>query len=208
MKPEHVTKLLIVQRIKINLFFMMKESPFQKALNVMSTNEKDHMEKIFRAAYYLVKSKQAFKKFPLLIEAEQLDGIKFMESYKSDKSDRKVFINIAKEIKNKKSQEVACCHIVSFLCHGSTDLSRAEKELMYITFLDLSTHEVQLKFFSLGNAISQTSEGLMETFLATFRSKGVSDVIGKKILYFASKSATVNSGIKNGLITNCSELSM
>ena len=87
MKPEHVTKLLIVQRIKINLFFMMKESPFQKALNVMSTNEKDHMEKIFRAAYYLVKSNQAFKKFPLLIEAEQLDGIKFMESYKSDKSD-------------------------------------------------------------------------------------------------------------------------
>ena len=41
----------------------------------------------------------------------------------------------------------------------------------------------------------------METFLETFQSKGVSDVIGKKILYFASGGATVNSGLKNRLIT-------
>ena len=40
----------------------------------------------------------------------------------------------------------------------------------------------------------------METFLETFQSKGVSDVIGKKI-YFPSNGATVNSGLKNGLIT-------
>ena len=80
---------------------MMKESPFQKALNVMSTNEKDHMEKIFRAAYYLVKSNQAFKKFCLLIELEEREGIKFMESYKNDKSVREVIINIAEEIQNK-----------------------------------------------------------------------------------------------------------
>ena len=69
---------------------------------------------------------------------------------------------------------------------------------MYIIFSDPDMHEVQLKFFSLRNAISQTSEGLMETYL---ESKGVSDVIGKKILYFASDGTTVNSGLKNGLIT-------
>ena len=58
-----------------------------------------------------------------------------------------------------------------------------------------------MKFFSLRNAISQTSEGLMEKFLKTFQSKGISDVIGKKILYFPSDSATINSGLKNGLTT-------
>ena len=42
---------------------------------------------------------------------------------------------------------------------------------MYIIFLDPDTHEVQLKFFSLRNTISQTSEGLMETFLETFQIK-------------------------------------
>ena len=67
---------------------------------------------------------------------------------------------------------------------------------MYIIFLDPDTHEVQLKFFSLRNAISHTSEGLMETFLETFQSKGVSDVIGTKILYFAFDGATVNSSLK------------
>ena len=41
----------------------------------------------------------------------------------------------------------------------------------------------------------------MKTFLKTSRSKGVSNVIGKKILYFASDGATMNSGLKNGLIT-------
>ena len=53
-----------------------------------------------------------------------------------------------------------------------------------------------MKFFSLRNAISHTSEGLMETFLETFQSKGVSDVIGTKILYFAFDVATVNSSLK------------
>ena len=52
----------------------------------MSANEKDRMGKIFQAAYYLVKSNQAFKKFPLLIEFEELEGIKLMESYKDDQS--------------------------------------------------------------------------------------------------------------------------
>ena len=40
---------------------------------------------------------------------------------------------------------------------------------MYIMVLDPDTSEVQLKFFSLRNAISQASEGLMETFLETFQ---------------------------------------
>ena len=56
------------------------------------------MGKIFWAAYYLIKSNQAFKKFPLLIELEE--GIKFMESYKNNKSVHEVIINIAEEIEN------------------------------------------------------------------------------------------------------------
>ena len=48
--------------------------------------------------------------------------------------------------------------------------------------------------------MSQNSEGLMETFLKTFQSKGVSDVSGNKI-YFASDSDTVHSDLKNELIT-------
>ena len=111
----------------------------------MSTNEKDHMGKIFWAAYYLIKSNQAFKKFPLLIELEE--GIKFMESYKNNKSVHEVIINIAEEIENKNLEKVACSNFVSFLCDGSTDSSTTEKELMYIIFLDPDTHEVQLKFF-------------------------------------------------------------
>ena len=38
----------------------------------------------------------------------------------------------------------------------------------------------------------------METFLKTCQSNGVSDVIGKKILYFGSGGAAVNSGLKMG----------
>ena len=60
----------------------------------MSTNEKDHMEKIFRAAYYLIKSNQAFRNFSLLIELEELEGIKFTKSYKNDESAREVCLLI------------------------------------------------------------------------------------------------------------------
>ena len=155
----------------------------------MSTNEKDHMGKIFWAAYYLIKSNQAFKKFPLLIELEE--GIKFMESYKNNKSVHEVIINIAEEIENKNLEKVACSNFVSFLCDGSTDSSTTEKELMYIIFFRSWHAWGTIEVFSLRNAMSQNSEGLMETFLKTFQSKGVSDVSGNKI-YFASDSDTVH----------------
>ena len=84
-KLHYVTKLLIKESF---LFFHdgrkhKIDDSVEKALNVMSTNEKDHMGKVFPAAYYLVKSNQAFKKFPLLIELEELEGIKFIESYET-----------------------------------------------------------------------------------------------------------------------------
>ena len=101
-------------------------------------------------------------------------------------------------MKNENLENVARCNFVSFLCDGSTDLSANEKELMKIIFLDPDTHEIQFMFFLPQKCY--LSEGLMETFLETFQSKGVSDVIGKKI-YFPSNGATVNSGLKNGLIT-------
>ena len=146
------------------------------------------MGKVFRATYYLVKSNKAFKKFPIQIELEELEGIKFMESYKNDKSVHEAIINIAQEIENKNLEKAACCIFVSFLCDGSTDLSTIEKELRHIILLDPDMHEVKMKFFS------------DLSVFEIFQSKGVSDVIGKKI-YFASDSAMVNSGLKNGLIT-------
>ena len=76
------------------------------------------------------------------------------------------------------------------------------RERTYVhNFLDSDTCDVKLIFFSVINAICQTSEGLIETFLETFQTKGVSDVIRKKIVYFASERATVNSVLKNGFIT-------
>ena len=79
----------------------------------MSTNEKDHMGKMFRATYYLVKSNQAFKKFTLLIELEELKGIKFLESYKNDKSVCEVIINIAENFK-----KVTCCNFFRVCTNG------------------------------------------------------------------------------------------
>ena len=93
----------------------------------MSTE--DQMGKIFWAAYYLVKSNQAFKKFPLQIKLEELEGIKFMESYKNDKSVREVIINIAEEIEKENLEKVTRCNFVAFLCDGSTDSSTTEKDL-------------------------------------------------------------------------------
>ena len=61
-------------------------------------------------------------------------------------------------------------------------------------------------FFPLQNAISQSFEGLMETFLKTCQSNGVSDVIGKKILYFGSGGAAVNSGLKMGWLQKCARI--
>ena len=50
-------------------------------------------------------------------------------------------------MKNENLENVAPCNFVSFLCHGSTDLSANEKELMKIIFLEPDTHEIQFMFF-------------------------------------------------------------
>ena len=79
----------------------------------MSTNEKEHMGKIFRATYYLVKSNQAFKQFPLLLQPEELEGIKLIKSYKNDKSVCEVIINIAENFK-----KVTCCNFFRVCTNG------------------------------------------------------------------------------------------
>ena len=50
-------------------------------------------------------------------------------------------------MKNENLENVAPCNFVSFLCHGSTDLSANEKELMKIIFLEPDTHEILFMFF-------------------------------------------------------------
>ena len=57
-----------------------------------------------------------------------------MESYKNDKSVWEVIIKIVEEIENENLEKVAHCSYVFFLCDGSTDTSKTEKELMYIIF--------------------------------------------------------------------------
>ena len=88
------------------------------------------MEKLFRAAYYLVKSNQPFKKFPLLLELEELEGLKFLDSYKNDKSVREFIMSIAEELNGENLEKIS--HFFSLLCDGSTDSSITEKEHIYI----------------------------------------------------------------------------
>ena len=150
------------------------DGAIQHGLKTMAHREKEHMEKLFRAAYYLVKSNRPFKKFPLLLELEELEGLKFLDSYKNDKSVREFIMSIAEELNGENLEKISRCNFFSLLCDGSTDSSITEKELMYILFLDPDTHEIKLVFFSLKSALTQTADGLMETFLQAFDEKQIS----------------------------------
>jgi hypothetical protein len=91
-------------------------------------------------------------------------------------------------------------NFISILCDGSTDAAVVEKECIYVLFVDSETFRPNISFFSLRNVPSQDAVGVYSAIKKAFSDEGLEFLL-EKVVFLASDGASVNTGIKNGLIS-------
>ena len=89
-------------------------------------------------------------------------------------------------------------------CDGSTCSAKIEKKCTYIIFYDIDTFEPVLTFLSLRDLPSQGADGIKSAINAAFHDISMPE-LASKVIFLASDSASVNSGIKSGLAVKFSE---
>ena len=130
-----------------------------------------------------------------------MHGVKFLSLY-GRRNACKQFIHFISEtifnenVKNK----LLHANFVTVLFDRSTDSSIAEKELVYVMFVDPETFVPTCSVFALKVPISQDAAGIKQAIEESFREKGLSDIL-EKTVFLSSDGAATDSGLVSGLIT-------
>ena len=138
-----------------------------------------------------------------LLELEKLHEVKFFKtsSYENESACRD-FVSLCsktifhKTVKDKLEQ----ANFISILCDGSTDSAVIEKECIYVLCVDPYTFNPTLSFFSLRNVPSQDAKGVHCAIKKAFSDEGMGYLL-QRTMFLASDGASVNTGVKNGLIS-------
>lgn len=85
------------------------------------------------------------------------------------------------------------------LVDGSTDSAIIEKECIYVIFVDPDSFQPVLSFFGLKDPKSQDAAGLFAAVKDAFREHELDDCF-EKVCFLQSDGASVNCGVKHGLI--------
>ena len=132
---------------------------------------------------------------------EKLHGVKFSNDSYENESACKEFIHYYSEsIFNANVKELLKrSNFVSILCDGATDSAVVEKETIFVLFVDPDTFYPVISFFSMKSIPSQDARGVHSAIVSSFEEEGL-EVLLDRVVFLASDGASVNSGVKNGLI--------
>ena len=102
-----------------------------------------------------------------------------------------------KDVKN----ELLGTNFIAVLNDGTTDPAIAEQEVIYVTFLDPDNFEPRLTFSTVAKLNeSQDAQGLKRALFKSFEDHNIEGILDK-IVFLVSDGASVNSGLKSGIIT-------
>ena len=191
----------ITQNIPIN-------SPIAQGFKKMAEGEKDSLKKLFDLAYLIAKKGRPYSDFSDFVALEKLHGVKYCVRY-DHRNACSEFIKCISEnlFEGNVKQKLTCVNFVTVLCDGSTDSAVIEKECIYVLFVDPDTFEPTMSFFSLKDVPSQDAIGIEASIRAAFREHGLENLTDR-VVFLASDGASVNSGLKNGLISKFRETGM
>ena len=88
---------------------------------------------------------------------------------------------------------------VAVMRDDSTDSALLEKEYIYISFVDPDTFRPTLVFFALKDLPSQDAFGVHSAIAKAYTYNGLKMLLDNHV-FLVSDGASVNSGIRNGLI--------
>ena len=159
------------------------------------------LQKLFEVSYFIAKKWRYFSDFKDIIELQKMHGVTFHgTSFKHKNACKDFIISIGdyffmKDVKDK----VERANFIAILNHGATDSAIMEQEVNYLVFFESDTFESRLAFFTVAELNSgQNAPGLKLAIEEAFQSNGLE--VMHKVVFIGSDGASVNSGLKSGLI--------
>ena len=174
--------------------------PIVKGLNKASVKERESLYKLFEVAYFIAKKGRPFSDYHDFLELEKLHGVKYDLLY----NNRNACVDFIRYIKKSLFDisvisKLKRVNFITVLCDGATDVAIIEKECIFILFLDPDNFSPSMTFFSLKDVPSQDAEGIESAIRDAFTENGLSHLLFRMV-FFSSDGASVNSGLKHGLI--------
>ena len=169
----------------------------------LTLEQRKSLEKRFHVAYYIGYKGRPYTDFMDLLELEKLHEVKFFKtsSYENESACRDFVTFCSKIIFHKTVKDkLERPNFISILCDGSTDSAVVEKECIFILFVDPDTFSPTISFFSLRNVPSQDAKGVYCAITKAFSDEGMEYLL-QRTVFLASDGASVNTGLKNGLIS-------
>ena len=100
-----------------------------------------------------------------------------------------------KELKGK----IKRTNFLSLLIDGATDVAVAEKEVIYVLFVDPDDFKPTVAFLSLKSVASQDYQGIANAITEAFQDCDISEKL-QRIVFFKSDGTAVNSGVRAGVL--------
>ena len=168
----------------------------------MSDTEREGLCKLFQIAYLNAYKARPFVDFTDWVEWAELNGIKFnVTAYKNCTQCTKFVNFISKtlfeeDVKSKLKNR----NFFAVFCNGSTDSAVIEKECIYILFVEPFEFDPTLSFIALKDVLSQDADGIKGAIMKASDNIDMLE-LKDRMVFLASNSANVNSGIKTELAT-------
>ena len=123
----------------------------KKCIKKITINEHRELVKLFHIAYFVVQKDHAFTDFKDMVELEKIHRVEFhFDIYENETTCDNFMDFIAEYFFNKDvGESLKKVNFVAVLCYGSTDISVAEQEVVYISCRGPVTLWPSLKFFNL-----------------------------------------------------------
>ena len=164
--------------------------------------QKCALKKLFETAYLIAWKGRPYTDFKDLIELDALHGVTCLpnNTYANETACRD-FINFSSDaiFKTDLQDKLRHANFISILCDGSTDSAIIEKECIYVLHVDPDTFSPTLSLLSLKSPTSQDAEGILQAIKSALEEKGL-DELWEKLVFLCTDGASVNSGLKSGLI--------
>ena len=145
-------------------------------LAAMSNEDKARTEKKFQVAYFVGKEELPMSKFSKIMDLEELHSVQLGNAYRNDNQCGTFIDFIGDDLANNALSKMQGVKFYSVLWDGATDVSVAEKETIFVKYLDTISNEdgvfVKTKFLGMHNVSHAHADGIVESIDNGFKNIG------------------------------------
>ena len=159
--------------------------------------------------YGVAKRGKPFRDYEYIVDIQCKNGVNLGENYHHHSKCREFISHIAESVRDGMKECISASKFVTLLADGSTDVSVTEQEIMYLRYVKGGEPKVQ--FISIEPLESANANGIQQGIQRSLEKTGLdfnklkSDTPGPSLVCVNFDGASVNFGIRNGVVAKMKE---